>query len=158
MGVLVGVVGHVEWVTFARVARLPRAGEIVHATDWWDEAAGGGAVAAVQAAKLAGAAIFLTALGGDENGARSASQLDGQGVELHAAGRAEPQRRALTFTDADGERTISILGDRQVPLGADDAAVGAPGRCRRRVLHRRRRRGAAGGARRPGAGRDAPRP
>jgi ribokinase len=50
----VAVVGHVEWVEFARVQELPRAGEIVHATETWAEAAGGGAVAAVQLAKLAG--------------------------------------------------------------------------------------------------------
>ena len=59
----VAVVGHVEWVQFARVERVPRAGEIVHAHETWDEAAGGGAVAAVQLARLAGGgADFFTAL------------------------------------------------------------------------------------------------
>jgi ribokinase len=41
------VVGHVEWVEFARVERVPLAGEIVQASDWWAEAAGGGGVASV---------------------------------------------------------------------------------------------------------------
>ena len=48
----VAVVGHVEWVDFAVVPRLPRPGEILHAREHWEEAAGGGAVAAVQMAKL----------------------------------------------------------------------------------------------------------
>ena len=50
----VAVVGHVEWIEFARVPHVPEPGEIVHASEWWEEAGGGGAVAAVQLAKLAG--------------------------------------------------------------------------------------------------------
>ena len=48
------VVGHVEWVQFARVEHVPLAGEVVHASDPFEEPAGGGAVAAVQLARLAG--------------------------------------------------------------------------------------------------------
>src|SRR6266436_1935563 len=33
--------GHVEWIEFARVVRLPAAGEIVHASDAWEEPGGG---------------------------------------------------------------------------------------------------------------------
>jgi ribokinase len=51
----VAVVGHVEWIWFGSVDRIPGPGEIAHATDDWEEPAGGGAVAAVQLAKLAGA-------------------------------------------------------------------------------------------------------
>src|SRR5271154_3290464 len=50
-GTKVGVVGHVEWVQFARVEHVPRAGEVVHASEPFDEPAGGGAVAAVQLAR-----------------------------------------------------------------------------------------------------------
>ena len=46
------VIGHVEWIDFIRVESVPKPGEIVHATETWGEAAGGGAVAAVQLAKL----------------------------------------------------------------------------------------------------------
>ena len=59
----VAVVGHVEWVEFARVPRVPEAGEIIHAQEVWAEPAGGGAVAAVQLARLGGACTFYTALG-----------------------------------------------------------------------------------------------
>ncbi len=47
------VVGHVEWVQFARVPHVPPAGEVVHASEPFEEPAGGGAVAAVQLARLA---------------------------------------------------------------------------------------------------------
>ena len=50
----VGVVGHVEWIEFARVPEVPGPGAIVHASEVWEEPGGGGAVAAVQLAKLAG--------------------------------------------------------------------------------------------------------
>ena len=46
----VAVVGHVEWVQFARVPHVPRAGEVIHAHDVFEEPAGGGGVAAVQLA------------------------------------------------------------------------------------------------------------
>jgi len=116
----VAVVGHVEWVDFAVVARLPEPGEILHVPEFWAEAAGGGAVAAVQMAKLAGSATFVTALAGDELGRRTAEQLDGQGVAVHAAPREGVQRRGFTYLTDDGERTITILGDRLVPHGDDD--------------------------------------
>lgn len=115
----VAVVGHVEWVTFARVPRLPGAGEIVHAEESWEDAGGGGAVAAVQLARLAGSALFFCALGDDELGRRARERLEALGVEVHATVRARPQRRALTHTDAHGERAITVLGERLVPHGED---------------------------------------
>ena len=35
----IAVVGHVEWVEFARVEHVPKPGEIVHASETWAEAA-----------------------------------------------------------------------------------------------------------------------
>src|SRR5919107_4100907 len=115
----VAVIGHVEWVDFAVVPRLPHPGEILHARQSWEEAAGGGAVAAVQMAKLTGGALFLTALAGDELGTRTAAQLARQGVTVHAAAREGIQRRGFVHLDDDGERTITILGDRLVPRGGE---------------------------------------
>jgi ribokinase len=116
----VGVVGHVEWVRFAIVPRVPRAGEIVHARDVFSEPAGGGAVAAVQLRKLAGEATFLTAIG-DDDAARHTSQRlqEHYGCTLHAARRDAPQRQTFTFLDDGGERTITVLGERIVPVRAD---------------------------------------
>jgi ribokinase len=114
------VVGHTEWVEFGHVARVPAAGDIVHATDAWEEPAGGGAVAAVQLARLSGSCSFFTALGDDERGGWSRRRLAGLGVRVEAAIRSEPTRRAVVFVDANGERTITTLGKRLAPSAADD--------------------------------------
>ncbi len=118
-GLKVAVVGHVEWVRFARVAHMPQAGEIVHAHDPFEEPAGGGAVAAVQLARLTGACVLLTALGEDEHGRRSVERLGELGVEVRAARRTEPTRTATTLVDDAGERTIVTYGPRLEPLGRD---------------------------------------
>jgi ribokinase len=117
--VRVAVVGHVEWVEFARVERVPLAGEIVHATDAWAEPGGGGAVAAVQLAKLAGGATFFTALGDDELGHRARDELVRLGVEVRATFLPGPQRRAFVHVDGRGERTITVIGSRMGPSGRD---------------------------------------
>jgi ribokinase len=116
----VAVVGHVEWVEFARVPHMPKPGEIVHASEWWDEVGGGGAVSAVQLAKLAGSAEFFTALGDDDLGRRARERLEELGVTVYAAPRPVAQRRGVVHLDGDGERTITILGDRIVAHGDDD--------------------------------------
>jgi ribokinase len=113
------VVGHVEWVEFVRVEQVPEPGEIVHALKTWEEAAGGGAVAAVQLANLNGSVELFTALGNDELGRRSREELEARGVTVHAATPAEPQRRAFTYVDDGGERTITVLGDKLLPSGDD---------------------------------------
>jgi ribokinase len=117
--VQVAVVGHIEWVDFLRVPHVPAAGQIVHATDVFAQAAGGGGVASVQLRKLAGACTFFTALGDDEIGRRAEEDLRSRGVDLRIAWRDEPQRRAVTFVDDAGERTITVLGERVVPHAAD---------------------------------------
>ena len=115
----VAVVGHVEWVEFARVPAVPLPGEIAHALETWEEPAGGGAVAAVQLARLAGSSLFFTALGADELGRRSRSELARLGVEVKAIPDAEPTRRAFTYVDENGERTITVLSQKLVPRGGD---------------------------------------
>jgi ribokinase len=117
--VKVAVVGHVEWIEFARVERVPAPGEIVHALESWEEPGGGGAVAAVQLARLAGGCLFLTALGDDEHGHRAARELTELGVRVEVAWRPERQRQAFVFTDAHAERTITVMGDRVGPRGND---------------------------------------
>src|SRR3712207_1460588 len=115
----VGVLGHTEWIDFAITPRLPEPGEILHTNAFWEEAAGGGAVAAVQMVKLTGAAVFVTALAQDDLGRETAQQLEGQGVTVHAAGLDGRQRRGFVYLTDDGERTITVLGDRLVPHGDD---------------------------------------
>jgi ribokinase len=117
--VKVAVIGHVEWIEFARVERVPSSGEIVHALESWEEPGGGGAVAAVQLARLAGDCLFLTALGDDELGHRAERELTALGVRVEVAWRQQPQRRAFVYTDANAERTITVMGDRVGPRGVD---------------------------------------
>jgi ribokinase len=117
--VKVAVVGHVEWVEFLRVPRVPEPGSIVTASEVWGEPAGGGGVAAVRLARLAGQALFVTAVGDDEVGRRAVRGLSELGVRVEAAVRAEPQRRAFTYVDDEGERTITLLSHKLVPRAHD---------------------------------------
>jgi ribokinase len=115
----VAVVGHVEWVQFARVAHVPVAGEVMHARDPFEEPAGGGAVVAVQLARLAGRSLLLTALGEDEPGRRTPRRLAELGVRVEAATHELRTRSAVTLVDDQRERTITTFGERLEPLGAD---------------------------------------
>lgn len=113
------VVGHVEWVRFAAVERLPEQGEIIAASSTWEEPGGGGAVAAGQLRNLAGNVDFFVAVGNDELGRRTREELERLGFRVRAATRDQPQRRAFTFVDSAGERTITLMGDKLHPHGAD---------------------------------------
>ena len=118
----VAVVGHVEWVQFAHVPHIPRSGEVMHALDPFEEPAGGGAVAAVQLARLAGEAVLVTALGQDAHAERSVARLRELGVHVWAVRRTAPTRTAVTLFDQTGERTIVTFGSRLEPVG-DDAEL-----------------------------------
>ncbi len=127
-GLRLAVVGHVEWADFVQVSRLPRAGEIVHASHHWEVPAGGGAVAAVQMGDLVGEVALFTALGDDELGHRAAVELVAMGLDVRAVfRRRQPQRRVFVHVDRRAERTITVMGDRMGPrrrdrLGWDDLA------------------------------------
>ncbi len=112
------MVGHVEWIEFARVEHVPARGEIVRALESWEEPAGGGAVAAAQLARLAGACDLFTALGDDELGKRAASGLEALGLTLHVQWKEKPTRRGFVYVDDGGERTITVIGDRLQPVGS----------------------------------------
>lgn len=115
----VAVVGHMEWCEFAVVPHVPLPGEIVHAQETFEEPGGGGAVSAVQLCKLAGAATLFTAFGDDETGRRSEARLRELGLTVEGRFHPEPQRRGFVHLDAGGERTITVLGPRLGPSGAD---------------------------------------
>jgi ribokinase len=123
--VKVAVVGHVEWIQFARLEQVPLAGEIVHASEAWEEPGGGGAVAAVQLARLAGSCLFITALGDDELGHRAEAELERLGVRVAAGWRPERQRKAFVHVDAEGERTITVNADAVYFTAGDSAALQA---------------------------------
>jgi ribokinase len=115
------VVGHVEWIEFVPVEHVPGPGEIAHATESWEQAGGGGGVAAVQLAQLADSVSLYTALGAGELGKRAKTELEARGVEVHATFLEAPQRRAFVYVDESGERTITTIGPRLGPRGHDDS-------------------------------------
>jgi ribokinase len=115
----VAVIGHVEWTTIARIDRIPTTGEVVHAAIAWEGPAGGGAVAAVRLAELAGQCVFFTALGEDNAAAQTRTVLSGLGVEVVAVTRPAPTRTAVSLVDATRERTTVTLGPRLHPEAHD---------------------------------------
>ena len=117
----VAVVGHVEWIRFARVVSAPAPGGIAHSTEDWEQVGGGGGVAAIQLALLADEAHFFTALGDDELGRRSRAELEERGVRVHASVHPLPQRWAFTHIDEVGERTITTVGPKLRPRGHDES-------------------------------------
>ena len=114
------VVGHVEWIEFARVEKVPRRGEIVHAISVWEGPGGGGSVAAVQLAKLGQNTPFFTSLGTDDLGRLAARELEALGLSLRVSWGDHATRRGFTHVDRQGERTITVIGERLGPRGADD--------------------------------------
>jgi ribokinase len=116
----VAVVGHVEWIRFARVDEMPATGDIAHSVEDWESVGGGGGVAAIQLALLAGEAALFTALGDDQLGRRSLEELQARGVRVHAAFVDQPQRWAFTHVEDHGERTITTVGRKLRPRGHDE--------------------------------------
>tara|TARA_B100001113_G_scaffold340502_1_gene324752 strand:- start:190 stop:1032 length:843 start_codon:yes stop_codon:yes gene_type:complete len=115
------VIGHVEWVTFLKVDQLPLAGRISHAKDSFEEAAGGAAVAAVQMARLINGPVDLvTSLGKDNYGEKCYKRLTKLGLNLKVAWRDKPTRRGISLISNDGERAITVIGERLQPIGSDD--------------------------------------
>ena len=124
------VVGHVEMVQFLAVKRFPLAGMVqpAHSVQEWP--AGGGAVTAVQLARLTGTPVrFFTALGRDANGEEAAQKLTDLGLELHVAWRNAPTRRGISLRDDSGERSIVIIGERLTPVAEDPLPWAELGQC-----------------------------
>jgi ribokinase len=117
----VAIVGHVEWATHA-LGTFPGPGEIRLLEDAFDEPAGGGAVAAAQAAKLGAETTFFTALGADAAGEATRTRLAALGISMHTASRAEPQTRAISVTDPGGDRAIALIGGPLSPSAGDPLA------------------------------------
>ena len=115
------VIGHVEWVTFLKLDQLPVAGQISHAKDCFEEAAGGAAVAAVQMARLINGPVdLITSLGKDNYGEKCYERLTKLGLNLKVAWRDKPTRKGFSMISRDGERAITVVGERLQPLASDD--------------------------------------
>ena len=115
------VIGHVEWITFLKVDQLPLAGHISHAKDYFEEAAGGAAVAAVQMSRLINEPVdLITSLGKDIYGEKCHERLTKLGLNLKIAWREKPTRKGISLISNDGERAITVIGERLQPIASDN--------------------------------------
>ena len=107
-------------MTFLQVDQLPAAGRVAHAASSLEHPAGGGAVCAVRMAQLCGATVhFFTALGRDALGERSRMELEARGLDVHVAWRDASTRRGVSMVDPDGDRAITVIGERLQPQASD---------------------------------------
>ena len=110
------VVGHVEWMNFLKVDQLPKPGIISHSIKSVEYPAGGGSVIAKNLSELTINKVhFFTSLGNDYYGELCFNILSKMGINLHVAWRDKPTRRGFSLIDSDGERSITVIGDRLAP-------------------------------------------
>jgi len=114
------VVGHIEWVSFIEVEKMPSQGIIRHGSKVEEKPAGGGAVSAVQMSELSHNQVhFFTSLGKDAIGNECYKKLSSLGLKLHVAWRDKPTRRGFSFVDCNGDRAITVIGERLQPNAED---------------------------------------
>ncbi len=115
------VIGHIEWINFIEVDQLPQPGLISHSKRSLEYPAGGGSVIAKKLSELTNSKVhFYTALGHDFYGKQCLKILENMGIKLHVAWRDQPTRKGFSLTDSEGERSITIMGERLSPNHNDD--------------------------------------
>ena len=63
---------------------------------------------------------FFTALGRDSLGEACVKRLEDLGLEVHVAWREESTRRGVSMVDGEGDRAITVIGERLTPSLDDD--------------------------------------
>ena len=115
------VIGHIEWINFLRVNTFPKPGNIIHSKKSLEMPAGGGSVIARTLSKLTKNKVhFFTSLGKDFYGHESCKILKKMGLILHVAWRDIPTRKGFSLIDREGERAITIIGERLSPKYTDN--------------------------------------
>ncbi len=114
------VVGHVEWINFLKVDQLPKPGIISHSKKSLEYPAGGGSIIAKTLSELTESQIhFFTSLGNDEYGHKCFKILSNMGIKLHVSWSEKPTRRGFSLIDSQGERAITVIGERLAPNHKD---------------------------------------
>ena len=114
------VVGHVEWMNFLKVDQLPKPGVISHSEKSIEYPAGGGSVIAKTLSELTNNQVhFFTSLGNDYYGEKSFDILSNYGMKIHVAWRDKPTRKGFSLIDSNGERSITVIGERLAPTYKD---------------------------------------
>ena len=115
------VIGHIEWINFIEVDQLPKPGLISHSKKSIEYPAGGGSVIAKRLRELTNSDVhFFTALGNDFYGKQCLNILENMGIKLHVAWSDKPTRKGFSLIDSEGERSITIIGDRLAPTHKDN--------------------------------------
>ena len=115
------VIGHIEWINFIEVDQLPKPGLISHSKKSQEYPAGGGSVISKRLRELTNNEVhFFTALGNDFYGNQCLKILENMGIKLHVAWRDEPTRKGFSLIDSEGERSITIVGNRLAPTHKDN--------------------------------------
>ena len=115
------VIGHIEWINFIKVDQLPKPGLISHSKKSLEYPAGGGSVIAKKLRELTHSDVhFFTALGNDFYGNKCLNILQNMGIKLHVAWRDKATRKGFSVIDSQGERSITIIGDRLAPTHKDN--------------------------------------
>ncbi|WP_288262390.1 PfkB family carbohydrate kinase [uncultured Prochlorococcus sp.] len=115
------VVGHVEWINFLNVDHLPKPGVISHSKKSLEYPAGGGSIIAKQLSELTSKQIhFFTSLGNDDYGDKCFKILSNMGIKLHVAWRNKPTRKGFSLIDSQGDRAITVIGERLAPNHNDN--------------------------------------
>ncbi len=115
------VIGHIEWINFIKLDQLPKPGVISHSQKSLEYPAGGGSVIAKRLRELTNNEVhFFTALGNDFYGNQCLNILESMGIKLHVAWHDLPTRKGFSLIDSDGERSITIIGDRLSPTHKDN--------------------------------------
>ena len=115
------VVGHVEWINFLKVDQFPSPGTISHSKVSLEYPAGGGSIIAKKLSDLTLNQIhFFTSLGKDDYGDKCFKILSNMGIKLHVGWRDKPTRRGFSMIDSQGERAITVIGERLAPEHKDN--------------------------------------
>ena len=115
------VIGHIEWINFIEVDNLPKPGLISHSIQSIEYPAGGGSVIAKRLRELTNNEVhFFTALGNDFYGKQCLNILEKMGIKLHVTWHDKPTRKGFSLIDSEGERSITIIGDRLAPTYKDN--------------------------------------
>ena len=115
------VIGHIEWINFIEVDQLPKPGLISHSKKSIEYPAGGGSVIAKRLRELTNSDVhFFTALGNDFYGNKCLNIIEKMDIKLHVAWSDKPTRKGFSLIDSEGERAITIIGDRLAPSHKDN--------------------------------------
>ncbi len=120
----IGIVGLTGQTVFFRTQHLPRPGETVACEEMFFEAGGKGHNQAAACAKLGAKAVFVGAVGRDENARICEAALRQDGVQPCLIEKDAPTAFAAVSTDADGENCVQVCAGAASQLTAKDILHG----------------------------------